>query len=75
MKEYKIRYTKKVTKTILATNSVTADNPEQARRMLASDPNSSVGKVIDTEVEIAEFEVKEVIDYGGKSLAEMGIKF
>ena len=75
MKDYKIRYVKKVTKTILATNSVTADNPEQARRMLASDPNSSVGKVIDTEVEIAEFEVKEVIDYGGKSLAEMGIKF
>ena len=75
MKEYKIRYTKKVTKTILATNVVTADNPEQARRMLASDPNSSVGKVIDTEVEITEFEVKEVIDYGGKSLAEMGIKF
>ena len=75
MKEYKIRYTKKVTKTILATSVVTADNPEQARRMLASAPNSSVGKVIDTEVEIAEFEVKEVIDYGGKSLAEMGIKF
>ena len=75
MKDYKIRYIKKVTKTILATNVVTADNPEQARRMLANDPNSSVGKVIDTEVEITEFEVKEVIDYGGKSLAEMGIKF
>jgi len=65
MKDYKIRYVKKVTKTILATNSVTADNPEQARRMLASDPNSSVGKVIDTEVEITEFEVKDEAEMGG----------
>ena len=65
MKDYKIRYVKKVTKTILATNSVTADNPEQARRMLASDPNSSVGKVNDTEVEITEFEVKAEAEMGG----------
>ena len=59
MRDYKIRYIKKVTKTILATNVVTADSPEQARRMLANSPNSNVGKVIDTKIEITEFEVKD----------------
>ena len=59
MKDYKIRYIKKVTKTILATNVVTADSPEQARRRLSSSPNSGVGKVIDTEIIITEFEVKD----------------
>ena len=59
MKDYKIRYIKKVTKTILTTNVVTADSPEQARRILANSPNSGVGKVIDTKIEITEFEVKD----------------
>ena len=59
MRDYKIRYIKKVTKTILATNVVTADSPEQARRILANSPNSGVGKVIDTKIEITEFEVKD----------------
>ena len=65
MKDYKIRYIKKVTKTILATNAVTADSPEQARRILANDPNSSVGKVINTEVKITEFEVVDEAEMGG----------
>ena len=59
MRDYKIRYIKKVTKTILATNVVTADSPEHARRILANSPNSGVGKVIDTKIEITEFEVKD----------------
>ena len=72
MKQYKIRYTKKVTKTIVATESVTADSPEQARRIVAH-PRSGVGKVINTEIEVTKFEVKEEIDFGGNSMAEMGI--
>ena len=74
MKEYKIRYTKKVTKTVVATETLTADSPEQARRLLARDKNAR-GKVLNVKIEITEFEVKEEIDYGGKSLAEMGINF
>ena len=74
MKEYRVRYTKKVTKTIVATESVTADSPEQARRAVAH-PRSGVGKVINTEIKVTEFEIKEETDIGGKSLAELGIKF
>ena len=59
MKDYKIRYIKKVTKTILATNIVSANSSEHARRILANSPNSGVGKVIDTKIEITEFEVKD----------------
>ena len=59
MKDYKIRYIKKVTKTILATNIVSADSSEHARRILANSPNSGVGKVIDTKIEITQFEVKD----------------
>ena len=59
MKDYKIRYIKKVTKTILATNIVSADSSEHARRILANSPNSGVGKVINTKIEITEFEVKD----------------
>ena len=65
MKDYKIRYIKKVTKTILATNIVSADNPEQARRRLSNSPNSGVGKVIDTEIIITEFEVVAEAKLGG----------
>ena len=75
MKQYKIRYTKKVTKTIVATESVTADSPEQARGFIAH-PRSGLGKVINTEIEVIEFEVKEEIDIGGGSVADImkGVK-
>ena len=57
MKDYKVIYTKKVTKTIRATAIVTADNPDQVRRILSNSPNSGVGKVIDQEIEITDFEI------------------
>lgn len=57
LKDYKIRYIKKVTKTILATSIVTAENPEQARKFIGHIPNSGVGKVIDHEIEITDFEI------------------
>ena len=53
MKDYKIKYTKKVTKT------------DQARRRLSNSPNSGVGKVIDTEIIITEFEVVAEAKLGG----------
>ena len=65
MKDYKIKYTKKVTKTIRATAIVSADNPDQVRRILSNNPNSGVGKVIDTEIEITEFEVVAEAKLGG----------
>jgi len=57
LKDYKIRYIKKVTKTIQATAIVTAENPEQARKCFGNSPNSGVGKVIDQEIEITDFEI------------------
>ena len=64
MKQYKIRYTKKVTKTVVATETLTADSPEQARRLIARDKNAR-GKVLNVKIEITEFEVKDEAEMGG----------
>ena len=65
MRDHRIRYTKKVTKTIRATQIISADNADHARRILANSPLSGVGKVINTEIEITEFEVIGESKLGG----------